>query len=86
MPHIPEHQLAVVEKGARGKQAGHVGAHHLDPVPLPPDLLRIGLNADDVNQRDFEFAAERPELIQALKQNSGFTTRAPPRRIVRWSG
>jgi hypothetical protein len=30
MPHVPEHQLPVVEKGARRKQAGEVGAHHLD--------------------------------------------------------
>src|SRR5262249_7760442 len=66
MPHVPKHQLAAVEEGAGGKEAGHIGAEHLKSMPPRPDLLRADIDADDVGHRDIKFAAEGPQFVQTL--------------------
>src|SRR5436190_11724785 len=66
MEHVPEDQFAVVVERPGREEPRHIRPENLDAVPPAPHSLGIVLDCGDVRQRQFQAAAKRPELVQAL--------------------
>ena len=60
--HVPEDPLAVLIKGARRDDSGHVSSGHPDPVIPATCSLGVCPDTRNVDERYFETALERPEL------------------------
>lgn len=60
--HVPEDSLAVLIEGSRSDDSGHIGSGHPDAVIPAACGLRIGTDACDVDERNFEAALECQSL------------------------